>query len=129
MSPASGSAVPTKSTFGNTWRVVLAENQAALEGAGWSNLTEDQGFTATDTTVTLARYTGGGVVGSVFGRTADHIVPYLADGLVRQMSWEYAFAVGFAPDTVRPLLVISPQIMKTLIADGVDKDRLKRMLF
>lgn len=118
-----------KSTFGNTWRVVLAENHAVLQAAGWSNLTQDQGFAPNDTTVTLARYTGGGVVGSVYGRTADHIVPYLADGLVRQMSWEYAFTLGFARDTVRPLLVMSPQIMKTLIADGVDKNRLKQMLF
>ena len=118
-----------KSTFGNTWRVVLAENHGALENAGWPGLTQEQGFSANDTTVTVARYTGGGVVGSIFGRTADHIVPYLADGLVRQMSWEYAFTVGFAPNTVRPLLIISPQIMKTLIADGVDKRQLKQMLF
>ena len=118
-----------KSTFGNTWRVVLAENHEALKMAGWSNLAQDQGYGADDTTVTVARYTGGGIVGSIYGRTADHIVPYLADGLVRQMSWEFAFTVGFAPDTVRPLLIISPQVMKTLIADGVDKSELRKMLF
>jgi len=118
-----------KSTFGNTWRVVLAENYMATQEFGWSNLTVDQGFGAEDSTVTLARYTGGGIVGSVYGRTADQIVPYLADGLVRQMSWEYAFTVGFAPGTARPLLVLSPQIVKTLFADGVGKDQLRTLLF
>ena len=118
-----------KSTFGNTWRVVLAENHQAAQEFNWSNLGVDQGFDAGDTTVTLARYTGGGVVGSIYGRTAEQIVPYLADGLVRQMSWEYAFTVGFAPGTARPLLVLSPQVVKTLSADGVDKEQLRHLLF
>ena len=118
-----------KSTFGQTWRVVLAENNAALKELGWRGLTEDQGFGADETTVTLARYTSGGVVGSVYGRTADQIVPYLADGLVRHMSWEFAFTVGFAPGTVRPLLVLSPQTAKTLVACGLNKEQLKAMLF
>jgi len=118
-----------KATFGNTWRVVLAENNAALDSLGWSGLSVDQGFSADDTTVTVARYTGGGVVGSIYGRTAAEIVPYLADGLVRQMSWEYAFTVGFAAGTIRPLLVLSPLVANTLARDGTDKEGLQRLLF
>ena len=118
-----------KATFGNTWRVVLAENTAAHEDLGWSGLSVDRGFAAEDTTVTVARYTGGGVVGSIYGRTAAEIVPYLADGLVRQMSWEHAFTVGFAAGTIRPLLVLSPLVAKTLAKDGTGKQRLQHLLF
>jgi hypothetical protein len=118
-----------KSTFGNTWRVVLAEQISAVGSLGWPGLSEDQGFGASDTTVTVARYTGGGVVGSIFGRKAVEILPYLADGLVRQMSWELAFTVGFAAGKSRPLLVLSPLVAQTLAADGVDKTTLRKMLF
>ena len=74
---------------------------------GWLSLAQEQGFGRSHTVVTVARYTGGGVVGSIYGSTADEIVPYLADGLARQVSWELVFTVGFAPATLRPLLVLS----------------------
>ncbi len=119
-----------KSTFGNTWRVVLAEQAAALKDLGWPSLSQDQGFDDTETTVTVARYTSGGVVGSIFGRTAAEIIPNLADGLTRQLSWELgAFTVGVAASTARPLLVLSPMVAGTLAADGLDKADLKQMLF
>lgn len=118
-----------KATFGNTWRVALAENHAAVQALNWPSLSQDRGFTADQTTVTVARYTAGGVVGSIYGRTAAAIVPYLADGLVRQMSWEYAFTVGFAAGTIRPLLVLSPLVASTLAKDGCDKAGLQRLLY
>jgi len=117
-----------KSTFGNTWRVVLAEDEAAVRSLGWPTFGSDRGFDREMSAVTMARYTGGGVVGSVYGRTADEIVPYLADGLVRQVSWELAFTVGFAPGTYRPLLVLSPLIAQTLARDGMGKDALRQRL-
>lgn len=118
-----------KSTFGNTWRVVLAEDTAAVTEIGWPGLGEDQGHDGSASLVTMARYTGGGVVGSIYGRTAAEIVPYLADGLVRQIGWELAFTVGFAPGTYRPLLVLSPLVAKTLSKDGIGKARLQHLLF
>ncbi len=119
-----------KSTFGNTWRVVLAEQATAIEQLGWLSLTQDQGFGTDETTVTVARYTAGGVVGSIFGRTAEAIVPNLADGLVRMVGWELGvFTVGIAAGTARPLLVLSPMVANTLARDGLDKAGLKQMLF
>ena len=119
-----------KATFGNTWRVVLAEQAAAVAELGWPSLTQDQGFGAADTTVTVARYTAGGVVGSIFGRTAAQIVPNLADGLTRMNGWELGiFTVGVAAGTARPLLVLSPMVAGTLARDGLDKAALKDMLF
>ena len=54
---------------------------------------------------------------------------YLADGLVRQSSWELVFTVGFAPGTYRPLLVVSPMVIQTLKNGGLEKDDLRNLLF
>ena len=49
-----------KATYGNTWRVVLAENEDVLAKIGWEPNSVEMGFEAGDNTVTIARYTGGG---------------------------------------------------------------------
>ena len=48
-----------KGTFGNTWRVVLAENEDVLKDIGWPTIAQDAGVAGGDNTVTIARYTGG----------------------------------------------------------------------
>ncbi|HUT51410.1 MAG TPA: UGSC family (seleno)protein [Alphaproteobacteria bacterium] len=118
-----------KATFGNTWRVVLAENEAACGDLGWPPLSADLGFAAGENVVTIGRFTAGGVVGSIFGGSAEAILPYLADGLVRQVSWELAFTVGFAPGTYRPLLVLSPLVARTLAGSGLSKRDVQEALF
>jgi hypothetical protein len=118
-----------KSTFGNTWRVVLAEHEDAARALGWPLFSEDRGYPPGTGLVTVGRFTGGGVVGSIYGRDPEQIVAYLADGLVRQMSWESVYTVGFARGTYRPLLVLSPMVARTLTRAGVDKARLRAMLF
>jgi hypothetical protein len=47
-----------KGTFGNTFRVVLAENEDALARIGWPSNAEDMGFATGDNTVTITRLTG-----------------------------------------------------------------------
>jgi hypothetical protein len=118
-----------KATFGHTWRVVLAENEEALTDIGWPTIAEDQGLTAGDNAVTISRFTGGGVLVSVFGDTADRLIPYLADGIARHVSWEVVFTVGMASGAERPLLVLSPILADTLARDGLSKKELKRRLF
>jgi len=84
-----------KGTFGNTWRVVLAENEAVIREIGWTTVAEDQGVVG-DSAVTISRYTGGGVIASVFGSTADQMIPYLGDAIARDVGWELIFTVGLA---------------------------------
>ena len=77
-----------KGCFGNTFRVVLAENEdfARRVSAGPSNA-EDMGFKTGDNTVTITRMTGGGVFPSVTGSKPEQMMPYIsrrgggADGL------------------------------------------------
>jgi hypothetical protein len=118
-----------KSTFGHTWRVVLAEHEPALAALGWQPFSTDRGFAAGDDIVTVARFTSGGVIGSIYGSDPDTVISYLADGLVRHTSWELVFTVGFAPGTYRPLLVISPMVAKTLARDGLTKQQVREELF
>ena len=117
-----------KGTFGNTWRVVLAENEDVLRRIGWTTIAEDQGMAAGNA-VTISRYTGGGVIASVFGSSPERIVPYLADALVRQIGWELIFTVGLATGTQKPLLILSPILAETLAKAGLSKGDLKARLF
>jgi hypothetical protein len=59
-----------KGTFGNTWRVVLAENEDSLAKMKWPTVAADMGAPAGDSAVTISRFTGGNVIVSVFGDSA-----------------------------------------------------------
>jgi hypothetical protein len=118
-----------KGTFGNTWRVVLAENEDALAGIGWEPCCADFGFGTGDNTVTISRYTGGDVIASVHGENAERVMPYLADAVAKQIGWELAFTVGMANSSQRPLLILSPIIAKTIAASGWSRADVKLYLF
>jgi len=117
-----------KGTFGNTWRVVLAENEDALRRIGWTTIAEDEGVTG-GSAVTISRYTGGGVIASVFGNAPDRMLSYLADAIVGKVGWELLFTVGMGAGSQRPLLILSPILAETLARGGLDKPALKRRLF
>jgi hypothetical protein len=119
-----------KGTFGNTFRVVLAENEDAIAKMGWVPNSVDMGFKAGDNTVTISRMTGGGVMPSVTGNTPEQMMPYLADGVAKQNGWETAFTVGaLTIGTLRPVLVLSPILAATMARCGWSKDDVKRYLY
>jgi len=118
-----------KATFGNTWRVVAAENEEVLKAIGWSPTSVEMGFSATDNTVTIARYTGGNVIASVSGSTPEEIMPILADAVVRQTSWQITFTVGGAYGTLRPLVLLSPILAEAIAQGGWSKQDVKQYLF
>jgi hypothetical protein len=118
-----------KGTFGNTWRVVLAENEDALRAMGWTTIAQDQGVAAGESAVTISRFTGGSVLASVFGTRPEEMIPYLADGLTRLVAWEVIFTVGMSVGAQRPLLVLSPILAQTLARAGLSKQDVQRRLF
>ena len=118
-----------KGTFGNTWRVALAENEDALSRMGWTTIAEDQGLPAGESAVTISRFTGGTVLASVFGTRPEEMIPYLADGIARLVAWEVIFTVGMSVGAQRPLLVLSPILAQTLARAGLDKQDVQRRLF
>lgn len=118
-----------KATFGNTWRVAIAENEDAVREIGWTTLAHDQGFAPGDSTVTIARYTGGGMASSMSGSTPEELLTYLADGLVKQTFWQIMFSVGTGYGKLRPLALITPIIARTIAGAGWCKADVKRFLF
>jgi hypothetical protein len=83
-----------KASYGGTWKVVLAENEDVISKIGWPPLSEEMGFKRGDNVVTIARYTGGGVIPAVYGSTGEKILPYITDGLLKQIGWELIFTAG-----------------------------------
>jgi hypothetical protein len=118
-----------KGTFGNTWRVVLAENEDIVRKIGWTTIAEDQGIAAGQSAVTIARYTGGGVLACVFGSRPEQMIPYLADGLVRHVGWELIFTVGMATGAQKPLLILTPILAETLARAGLSKYNVQTLLW
>jgi hypothetical protein len=118
-----------KATFGNTWRVVVAENEDVVRELGWQPLSADMGYAAGDNTVTISRFTGGNHISSLSGSTPEEMMPYLADAVVRQYSWQIMFTVGQGMGTLRPLIMLAPIIAQTIARWGWSKEDLKRYLF
>jgi hypothetical protein len=118
-----------KATFGNTWRVVVPENEDVVEQIGWEPNSVEMGFNAGDNTVTIARYTGGNHISSVSGSTPEEMMPYLCDAVVRQYSWQIMFTVGQGMGTIRPLVLLSPILAQTIAKAGWSKHDVKKHLF
>ena len=118
-----------KGTYGNTFRVVLAENEDVLADIGWEPLCADRGLHPGDNAVTIARFTGGDVLVSAFGSNAQSILPYLSDGLAKQHGWEVVFTAGMANGTLCPMLVLSPVLARTIASSGFSRRDVKQYLF
>jgi len=118
-----------KGTFGNTWRVVLAENEDVLAAIGWAPVCADMGLKPGDNAITVSRFTGGNVIVSVFGSTAEESLPYLADAVAKHTGWELMFTVGPMGGSYRPLLILSPIIAKTIASSGYSKADVQKYLF
>lgn len=118
-----------KATFGGTWRVVMAENEDVLAEIGWPGLCADLGLAQGENGVYVARYTGGKVIASVYGKSAEECLPYLADAVRNITGWELIFTLGVASGTYKPLLVMSPIIAKTIARSGFSKADVQKYLF
>jgi hypothetical protein len=116
-----------KATYGNTWRVVVPENEEVLGKIGWPSVSVDMGFAPTDSTVTISRMTGGNPAVGVTGGTPEEMLPYVAYCLVRQVTWQFGFTVD--QGTLRPVLFFSPVLAETIAAAGWSKRRVKEYLF
>jgi len=118
-----------KGTYGNTFRVVMAENEDVIAEIGWTPLCTDFGIDAGENAVTIARFTGGEVLTSAFGQDAESLLPYLCDGVAKQTGWELCFTAGLANGTLRPMLVLSPVLAQTIARSGFSKEDVKQYLF
>ncbi len=118
-----------KATFGNSARVVLAEDMGALAEIGWEPVSAQFGVDPTREAVSVARMNSGAIVGSVFGSTPEEILPYLGDGLARIAGWDLTHVYGLGIGQFRPLLVVSPMIARVFGDAGWSKADVQAALF
>jgi len=89
----------------------------------------DMGFKRGDNIVTISRYTGGDVIASVIGNSAEKLLPYITDAVLKQIGWELVFTVGIAQCTQRPHLILTPVIAETISKSGYSKKDVKKYLY
>ena len=118
-----------KATFGNTWRVVVAENEDVLNEISWEPNSVEMGFKAGSNTVIVTRFPGGNHIGSVSGSTPEQMLPYLAKAMVNQNFWQLQFLIGHTRGTLRPLVMLSPILARTIAAGGWSKRQFKQALY
>jgi len=118
-----------KATFGNTWRVVVAENEDVVKKIGWTPNCADYGFAAGTNALSVGRYTGGNHISSVSGSKPEELMPYIADAVISQYSWQIMFSVGQGYDTLRPLILMSPIVAETIAGGGWSKQKFREELF
>lgn len=118
-----------KGTYGNTWRVVVPENEGELRRLGWLPHSVAMGFQAGDNVVTIGRYTGGNVVASVAGTTPQEMLPYLADRMLKEHGFNVCFTVGQGLGSLRPILLLTPVLAETIAKAGWSKRDVQQYLF
>ncbi len=118
-----------KATFGNSTRVVLAEDHSELGRLRWSTLAEDLGAESGSDAVSLARLNSGTIIGSVFGSSPEEIAPYLGNGIARTAAWDLTHVHGLGHDQFSPLLVLSPILARTFAGAGMSKGDVQQQLF
>jgi hypothetical protein len=118
-----------KATFGNSSRMVLAEDEAALAEIGWEPFAAGFGHPAGTDAVTVARLNSGIIIGSVFGSAPEQVLAYLADGLARVTGWDLTHVYGLGQGHHRPLLVLSPVLARVFGRVGWTKADVQAALF
>jgi hypothetical protein len=118
-----------KGTYGNTFRVVCAENEDAVARIGWTPTSVDMGFAAGDNTVTISRMSGGNVIASISGSTPEAILDNIAFSLANQYTWQLTFTLGSAYGTLRPMVLLSPILAETIAKAGWSKRDVQNYLF
>jgi hypothetical protein len=118
-----------KATYGNTWRVVIAENEDTLAKLGWNSIAMDMGLRRGESSVTITRHTGGNLIVSLSGDVRKQMLPYLADSMMRQINWQLMFTVGQGMGTLRPMVLITPILAETFAKAGLSKRDLQQYLF
>ena len=116
-----------KATFGNTWRVVLAENEDVLRSIGWRPRVGEGLQPATTRSRSRATPAAAALVGVRQRR------PRRCCRISRtpraHVGWQLMFTVGHGGGHLRPLLLLSPIIAETIARAGWSRRDAQARLF
>ena len=104
-------------TFGQMFRAVVAENEAACREMGWSPLSVMRGFEPNDSVVTITSVRSGSDPFTTAGETAERHLDYMVDW-VKRMTEPYQSSLGYLETHV---LVLTPVIASLLARAGYSK--------
>jgi len=116
--------------LGNSFRVVLAENERVVRELGWPTYGEDRGLKPGMSGVTVQSIVAESPPISSFGSAGDieaYIQP-LVEVFGKAVAG-YWFHVGLAFAAWHPMIIINPGFAAALAEKGLTKDDLRRMLF
>ena len=104
-------------TFGQMFRAVVAEDEAACRDMGWAPLHVTRGFAAEDSVVTITSVRSASDPFTTAGETAQRHLDYMTDW-VKRMIEPYQSALGYEETHV---LMLSPVIASVLARAGYSK--------
>ena len=110
-----------KCTFGNTWRIVIAENEEVLEQIGWPTVAEDLGMAKGKSAISIARYTGSDLIASATGNTGEKMLPHLADAVLETKHLAAHLHDRDLTGRPPPPPCTQPDLAETLAKDGWSK--------
>lgn len=116
-----------KGSIGLGFNVAVAENASAVTELGWAPYQVDRGFAADDTVVTVQSVVAVSMPLYCAGSTAAERLDALTYGVDRAIDVWCTWGIWF--HHLHPLIIMSPDIARTLAANGVSKDDVRRHLF
>jgi len=115
-----------KGCFGGNFRIVLAENEDAVAGAGWEPLSVDQGFKAGDNVITVTSCTEATQAIEVGAPTAEEILKNIEARMADNHLFIQFFFRGMR---TRPTIVITPAVLKVFSSAGYTKAKVKQHFY
>jgi hypothetical protein len=116
-----------KGSIGLGFNVAIAENETAVTGLGWPPYRIDRGFAMDDSVVTVMSVVAVSLPIYSAGPTAEERLESLVYCMRRAMDPWVTWGIYFAH--WHPLLILGPDIARTLAAEGWTKDDVRMHLF
>jgi hypothetical protein len=117
-----------KGSIGQSFLVVLSENEDAVAEIGWQPYSVDRGYEAGENLVTVQSVVAiSAPTYSGTEKAAEHM-DIIAD-VIGQRACGYWTAIGMVYSNWHPLIVLGPSIAKVFARDGWTKDDIRRHLY
>ena len=115
-----------KGCYGGNFRIVVAEDEAACAEAGWPTHGQDEGLKRGENAVTITACTEMTQAIEVGDPKAEQILKNIEARMADNNMFIQFFFRGMV---TRPTIIITPLIMKALVAQGWTKDKVRKHLY
>lgn len=115
-----------KSCFGDSFRVVLAENEDYAASVGWEPMSVDRGYKAGDNVITITSCTEKTQAIQVGAETAEGVLENIEKRMVDNNLFIEFFFRGMR---TRPIVILPPAVVKILVDAGYTKAMVKQHFY